>query len=138
MQISRKAPSRCSSVAWGFVFFGLCFNLGPILECDHDAGVLGDGHMIYHRQPVLIPEDCQRLPLLQVRQEHLDSLPSGLSVCDLLGQLILTGFCGVEPSYQRIVAFLVFGLIEGNVSVFFDALLDELSSDVDFSLKRIH
>jgi len=35
---------------------GLCFDLGPVLEGDGDPGVLGDGHIIDHRQPVFIPE----------------------------------------------------------------------------------
>ena len=51
-----------------------------------------------------------------------------------VGDLGVPGLGLIEPGYQTIVAFLVFSLIEGNVSVFFDAFLDELSSDVDFSL----
>ena len=52
---------------------GLYLDLGSVLEGDGDSGVLGDGHMIDHRQPVLIPEDRQWLPLLQARQKQLDS-----------------------------------------------------------------
>ena len=68
--------------------------------------------MIDHRQPVLIPEDRQWLPLLQTCQKQFDLLTSGLLVGDLLGKHLLTGLGGVEPVYQRVVAFLVFGLIE--------------------------
>lgn len=46
------------------------------------------------------------------------------------GRLIL-----MQPGYQTIVAFLVFSLIEGNVSVLLDALLNELGSDVDLSFQ---
>ena len=77
--------------------------------------------MIDHRQPVLIPEDRQGLPLLQACQKQLDLLASGLPVGDLLGQYLLAGLGGIKPFHQRIVALLVFGLIEGNMGVFFDA-----------------
>lgn len=90
---------------------GLCFDLGSVLEGDSDPRILGDGHIIDHRQPVLIPEDRQGLSLLQIRQKQLDLLASGLPVGDLLGQHLLAGLGGVEPVHQRVVAFLVFGLI---------------------------
>ena len=41
----------------------LYLDLSPVLEGDGDPGILGDGHIIDHRQPVLIPEDRQWLPL---------------------------------------------------------------------------
>ena len=68
--------------------------------------------MIDHRQPVLIPEDRQGLPLLQACQKQLDLLASGLPVGDLLGQLLLAGLGGLEPVHQRVVAFLVLPLVE--------------------------
>ena len=40
-------------------FMDLFLDLGPVLECDHDTVVLADGHMIYHCQPILIPEDVR-------------------------------------------------------------------------------
>ena len=42
------------------------------------------------------------------------------------------GFGFIEPGHKSIVAFWVLGLIEGNVGVLLDAILDELSCDVDF------
>lgn len=47
----------------------------------------------------------------------------------------MSGLGLIEPGYQTVVAFLVFSLIEGNVSVFLDAFLNELGSDVDFSFQ---
>ena len=67
---------------------GLCFYFGPVLEEGGDPSILGDGHIIDHRQPVLIPEDRQGLSLLQTRQKQLDLLASGLPVSDLLGQYL--------------------------------------------------
>ena len=52
-----------------------------------------------------------------------------------VGDLGVSGLGLIEPRHQTVVPFLVFSLIEGNVSVFFDALLDELRSDVDFSFQ---
>ena len=50
------------------LFVYLCFDLGPVLEGDGNPCILGDGHIIDHRQPVLISEDRQRLSLLQTCQ----------------------------------------------------------------------
>ena len=72
-----------------FCVYGLCFDLRPILEGDGDSGILGDGHIIDHRQPVLIPENRQWLPLLQTCQKQLDLLASGLPVGDLLAKYLL-------------------------------------------------
>ena len=116
---------------------GLCFDLGSVLEGDSDPRILGDGHIIDHRQPVLIPEDRQGLSLLQIRQKQLDLLASGLPVGDLLGQHLLAGLGGVEPVHQRVVAFLVICLIEGNMGVFFDAVLDQTSDYVDLRVQSI-
>ena len=116
---------------------GLCFDLGPVLEGNGDPGVLGDGHIIDHCQPVFIPKDRQRLTLLQAFQKQLDLLASGLPVGDLLGQYLLASLGGIEPGHQRVVAFLVIRLIEGNVGVFLDAILDQTGDHVDFGIQSI-
>ena len=118
-------------------FIGLYLDLSPVLEGDGYLRVLGDGHMIDHRQPVLIPEDRQWLPLFQACQKQLDLLPAGFPVGDLLGQYLLAGFGGVEPSHQSVVALLVFILIEGDVGIFLDALLDQTGDHVDLCVQSI-
>ena len=60
-----------------------------------------------------------------------------LPVGDLLGQHLLAGLGGVEPVHQRVVAFLVICLIEGNMGVFFDAVLDQTSDYVDLRVQSI-
>ncbi len=55
-------------------------------------------------------------------------MPSGHTLGNQVGNLGVSGLGLIEPGHQTIVAFLVFSLIEGNVSVFFDALLDGISN----------
>ena len=62
-------------------------------------------------------------------------MPSGCTFGNQVCDLGVSGFGLFEPGYQTVVPFLVFSLIESYVSVFFDALLDELRSDVDFSFQ---
>ena len=113
---------------------GLCFDLCAVLEGHPDVVLSVNGDVVHHRQPVCFPELCQRLPVSQLFQVGFDLVPSGRALGNQVGDLGVSGLGLIEPSYQIVVAFLVFSLIEGNVSVFFDAFLDELSSDVDFSL----
>ena len=49
-------------------------------------------------------------------------MPSGRALGNQVSDLGVSGLGLVDPGYQTVVAFLVFGLIEGYVSVFFDAL----------------
>ena len=109
----------------------LCFDLGAILEGHPDVHFAVDGDEIDHRQPVGFPELRQRLPAPQVFQVCFDLVLSGHAFGYQVGNLSVSRLGLIEPGHQSIVAFLVFVLIEGNVGVFFDALLNELGSDVD-------
>ena len=60
---------------------------------------------------------------------------AGFPLGNQIGDFGLSALGLVEPGDQRVVAFLVFRLVEGNVSVFLDALLDELGSDVDLNFQ---
>ena len=113
---------------------GLCLDLGAVLEGHSDVFFAVNGDVVHHRQPVCFPELRQRLPVPQLIQIGFDLVLSCHALGNQVGDLGVPGLGLIEPGYQTIVAFLVFSLIEGNVSVFFDAFLDELSSDVDFSL----
>ena len=114
---------------------GLCFDLGAVLEGHPDVFFAVNGDVVHHRQPVCFPELRQRLPAPQVLQVGLDLALSGHALGNQIGDLSVSGLGLVEPGYQTIVAFLVFSLIEGYVSVFLDALLNELGSDVDLSFQ---
>ncbi len=104
---------------------GLCFDFGAVLEAHPDVILAVDGDVVHHRQPVGFPELRQRLPVPQLIQIGFDLVPSGHALGNQVGDLGVSGLDLIEPGYQTVVAFLVFSLIEGNVSVFLDALLDE-------------
>ena len=114
---------------------GLCLDLGAVLEGHPDVVLSVNGDVVHHRQPVCFPELRQRLPAPQVLQVGFDLVLSCHALGNQVGDLGVSGLGLIEPGYQTIVAFLVFSLIEGNVSVLLDALLNELGSDVDLSFQ---
>ena len=117
--------------------YGLCFDLGAVLEGHPDVVLSVNGDVVHHRQPVCFPELRQRLPVPQLIQIGFDLVPSGHALGNQVGDLGVSGLGLIEPGYQTVVAFLVFSLIEGNVSVFLDALLDELGCNVDLSFQLV-
>ena len=114
---------------------GLCLDLGAVLEGHPDVFFAVNGDVIDHRQPVYFPELRQRLPAPQLFQVGFDLVPSCRALGNQISDLGVSGLGLIEPGYQTVVAFLVFSLIEGDVSVFLDALLNELGSDVDLSFQ---
>ena len=114
---------------------GLCFDFGAILEGHPDVFFIVNDDVVHHRQPVCFPELRQRLPAPQVFQVCFDLVLSGHALGNQIGDLGVSGLGLIEPGHQSIVSFLVFILIEGDVSVLLDAILDELGSDVDFSFQ---
>lgn len=114
---------------------GLCLDLGAVLECHPDVILAVNCDVIDHRQPVGFTELRQRLPAPQVLQVGFDLVLPGHALGNQVGDLGVSGLGLIEPGYQSVVPFLVFSLIEGDVSVFLDALLNELGSDVDLSFQ---
>ena len=110
---------------------GLCFDFGAILEGHPDVFFIVNDDVVHHRQPVCFPELRQRLPAPQVFQVCFDLVLSGHALGNQIGDLGVSGLGLIEPVHQSVVPFLVFGLIEGYMSVLLDAFLDELGSDVD-------
>ena len=111
---------------------GLCFDLGAVLEGHADVLFAVYGDVIDHRQPVGITELRQRLPASQLVQVGFDLVLAGFPLGNQIGDFGLSALGLVEPSDQRVVAFLVFRLVEGDMCVFIDAVLNELRCDVDF------
>ena len=105
---------------------GLCLDLGTVLEGHPNVVLAVDGDVVHHRQPVCFPELRQRLPVPQLSQVGFDLVPSGRALGNQVSDLGVSGLGLIEPSYQTIVAFLVFSLIDGYVSIFLDALINEL------------
>ena len=110
---------------------GLCFDFGAILEGHPDVFFIVNDDVVHHRQPVCFPELRQRLPAPQVFQVCFDLVLSGHALGNQIGDLGVSGLGLIEPDHQSVVPFLVFGLIEGYMSVLLDAFLDKLGSDVD-------
>ena len=111
---------------------GLCFDLGAVLEGHPDLVLAVNGDVVHHRQPVGIPELRQRLPATQLIQVGFDLMFAGFPLGNQIGDFGLSALGLVEPGDQRIVAFLVFRLVEGDMCVFIDAVLNKLRCDVDF------
>ena len=101
---------------------GLCFDLGTVLEGHPDVLFAVNGDVVHHRQPVGFPELRQRLPAPQVFQVCFDLVLSGHALGNQIGDLGVSGLGPIKPGHQSIVSFLVFILIEGDVSVLLDAL----------------
>lgn len=102
---------------------GVCFDLGAVFGGHPDVFLAVDRDVLYHRQPVGIPELRERLPVSQLLKVGFNLVPSGCALGNQIGDLGMSGFSLIEPGYQSIVAFLVLGLIEGNVGVLLDAMV---------------
>ena len=59
----------------------------------------------------------------------------GHALGNQVGDLGVSGLGLIEPGHQSVIPFLVFRLIESNMSIFVDAFLDELGSNVYFCFK---
>ena len=114
---------------------GLCFNLGAVLEGHPDVVLSVNGDVVHHRQPVCFPKLRQRLPVPQLIQIGFDLVLSCHALGNQVSDLGVSGLGLVEPGYQSVVAFLVFSLIEGNVSVFLDALLNHIGDHLRLLLE---
>jgi len=125
-------------VARSSAYPGLCFYLGPVLEGDPHIVLAVDRDEIHKADPEHWVELCDHaIQRLQFFQEILNCrLPSGFvtyGYCDR----VQPSFGFVEPSGQPVVAFLVFRLIERYMSVFLNALLQELGDHQQFTLQLI-
>ena len=121
---------------------GLCFDFGAVLEGHPDVVLSVNGDVVHHRQPVCFPELRQRLPAPQLFQVGFDLVPSGCALGNQVSGLGVSGLDLIESGDQRVVAFLVFRLVEGDMCVFIDAVLNEnaamliSASSSDSSLSR--
>ena len=114
---------------------GLCFDFGTVLEGHPDVVLAVNGDVVHHRQPVGFPELRQRLPAPQLIQVGFDLVPAECALDNQVGNLDMSGFGLIEPRHKAVIAFLVFGLIQGDMCVLSDAFLNELGCDIDFRFK---
>jgi len=125
-------------VARSFVFIVLCLNRGSILKSNPHIVLAVDRHEIHKAVPERRSEFChQTILLLQVGEEGFDCRLSGLLVAYLLGDSFKPYLCFIKPRYQPIVAFLVFGLVKDNMSVFVNVLLHEFGHHLHLALQFI-
>ena len=68
-------------------------------------------------------------------QEILNAGPLGLHLMDFRCDRVQSGLGLLESLGQAVVAFLVFGLVEGNVCVFVDALLNHIGDHLRLLLE---
>lgn len=69
-----------------------------------------------------------QISLRQGFQKGFDGGTSGLLATDSLIQGYVPRLGSIESCGQSIIAFLVFDLVEGNMSIFVDALFDEVGN----------
>lgn len=116
----------------------LCPYLRPILKGDPHIVLAVNRHEIHKAVPERRSEFChQPFLLLQVGEEGFDCRLSGLLAAYLLGDNFQPCLCFIEPRHQPIVAFLVFGLVKDNMSVFVNVLLHEFGHHLHLALQFI-
>lgn len=75
-------------------------DLSAVFQSHPDIALVVDRDVIDHRQPVSVPELCQRLSAPQVFQVRFDLVLSGHALGNQVGDLDVSGFCLIEPGYQ--------------------------------------
>lgn len=116
-------------------FVGSGFDFGAVLECYADIVLAVNRHVIYHRKPVLFAEGFKRLPVPQFPEVQFYLFPAGRAVGDQFRNLLVARSRLVVPCGKPVVAFLVLGLVEGDVGVLADAFLDQFGGNIDLSLQ---
>ena len=122
-------PLQCCGLA------PLSLDFLSVLESEPHIVLAVDGHKIHQSAPEGGIEGVHQFSLCQGFEESLNLCPAGLLAADGFIQGFVPSLGGVEPFRQPIVAFLVFHLVEGHMSVFVDALLDEVGNHRHFAFQ---
>lgn len=123
MAISNKQnsllPEKTSSGREPFSFLGSGFYFLPVFEGEADVVGSVDCTVVHQPVPAL---QCEFSQLIRHGckgfQEILNAGPLGLHLMDFGCDRVQSGLGLLESFGQAVVAFLVFGLVEGNVCVF--------------------
>ena len=113
----------------------LCSDFLSIFESEPHIVFSVDGYKIHQSAPEDGIESVHQFSLCQGFEESLNLCPAGLLAADGFIQGFVPSLGGVEPFCQPIVAFLAFHLVEGYMSVFVDALLDEVGNHRHFAFQ---
>ena len=100
------------------IFLPLCSEFLSVFEGEPHILLAVDGHEIYQSAPEGGIEGVHQFSLCQGFEESLDLCPARLLAADGLIQDFVPSLGSIEPCGQPVIAFLVFDLVEGNMSVF--------------------
>ena len=106
----------------------LCLNFQSIAEGNPNIVCGVDCHKIYQSAPKDGVKGVHQVGFCKSGKESFDGCPARLLATDGLVQGFVPRLGSIEPCCQTIIAFLVLNLIEGYMSVFVDALFDEVGS----------
>lgn len=125
---------KTSSEAFNII--GLRFYFLPVFEGKADVVSSVDGAVVHQPVPAFQREFGQLIRHGgKGTQEILNAGPLGLHLMDFRCDRIQSGLGLLESFSQAVVAFLVFGLVEGNVGIFVDALLNHIGDHLRLLLE---
>ena len=104
----------------------LCINFHSVAEGNPNIDCGVDCHKIYQSAPKGGVKGVHQVGFCKSGKEGFDGCPARLLATDSLIQGFVPRLGSIESCGQSIIAFLVFDLVEGNMSIFVDALLDEV------------
>ena len=102
-------------------FVPLCPDFLSVFEGEPHIVLAVDGHIIHQSAPKGGLKLVNQFSLCQSFKEVFNRCPAGLLAADGLVQGFVPRLASIEPCGQSIIAFLVFDLVEGNMSIFVDA-----------------
>ena len=107
----------------------------PVFEGKSHIVLVVDGNKVHQTTPKASLKFVHQVSLRQGFQKGFNGGASGLLATDGLVQGFVSCLGSIEPCGQSIIAFLVFDLVEGNMSVFADALFDEVGNHRHFAFQ---
>ena len=102
-------------------FVPLCPDFLSVFEGEPHIVLAVDSHIIHQSAPKGGLKLVNQFSLCQSFKEVFNRCPAGLLAADGLVQGFVPRLASIEPCGQSIIAFLVFDLVEGNMSIFVDA-----------------
>ena len=104
-----------------------------VFEGDPDALIAVDSDEVHQLQPCVRRENGERLwHRLKGCDEGFNVSTLGLTFLNFLHHVIQPGFCFFKALAQAVEAFLVFGLVKGNVGIVVNALLHHIGNHLRF------
>lgn len=112
---------------------GLCLDFLSVFEGEADVVDAVDGSEVHHAVPAFKGELCQCIRhLFKGIQEGSHVGAGRLLFLNLGGDFFQSGLGPVEALYQAVVAFLVFGLVQGGAGILLNSLLYHVGNHLRF------